>query len=308
MQNRINYTIIIPHYNSAKSLLKLIDTIPLRKDIEILIIDDKSDENEILKLKKSEYLKRCVFLENDTIKKGAGVCRNIGLKKANGRWVLFADSDDFFVGSFNEILENEIDSPEDILYFMTESCYSDTLLPAFRNKIYNELLNKYLNQMSDKNLDQIRYRFVVPWAKFYKRELIEKNNILFDETLVSNDVMFSMKSAFFAENIRVVNKFLYCVTVSAGSLTKRKNKEIFKIRFNVEVERNKFLEKIQKTQYCSCGLGNLISARQYGIATVFQILPIVLKNLKYLDISFNKIERSFFKKKIEKKEKQYYTN
>ena len=41
----INYSIIIPHKNSTKLLQRCIDTIPYRKDIQVIIVDDNSDCN-----------------------------------------------------------------------------------------------------------------------------------------------------------------------------------------------------------------------------------------------------------------------
>ena len=42
MLTNINYSIIIPHKNSAGLLQRCLDSIPQRDDIQIIIIDDNS--------------------------------------------------------------------------------------------------------------------------------------------------------------------------------------------------------------------------------------------------------------------------
>lgn len=40
--DNIQLSIIIPHYNTPDSLIQLVQTIPVRRDIQILIVDDNS--------------------------------------------------------------------------------------------------------------------------------------------------------------------------------------------------------------------------------------------------------------------------
>ena len=58
--------------------------------------------------------------------KGAGYARNVGLSLAKGKWLLFADADDFFNLGFLNVLDNYIDSDNDIVYFSANSINIDT--------------------------------------------------------------------------------------------------------------------------------------------------------------------------------------
>lgn len=44
----INYSIIIPHKNIPKLLRRCLDTIPRREDVQVIMVDDNSDQ-EIIK-------------------------------------------------------------------------------------------------------------------------------------------------------------------------------------------------------------------------------------------------------------------
>src|SRR5690625_3621526 len=97
-----NLSIIIPHYNSVNTLQKLLDLIPIKNDIQTIVIDDNSNEGVIKydRLRTGKKYQHITFLENNTNVKGAGVCRNIGIKHAKGEWVLFADADDILMEGF----------------------------------------------------------------------------------------------------------------------------------------------------------------------------------------------------------------
>ena len=87
----INYSFIIPHKNSVKLLNRCLDSIPQREDIEIIVVDDNSDEKPIVK--RTVEVVYLTYKESN----GAGKARNIGITKAKGRWLLFADCDDYYV-------------------------------------------------------------------------------------------------------------------------------------------------------------------------------------------------------------------
>ena len=122
MDNTINYSIIIPHKNIPKLLDRCINSIPNRNDIEIIIVDDNSDD--VTELYKLDSLKRSnvqLHLISKTESKGAGRARNLGLSVAKGKWCIFADADDFFItASLNKMMDTYINSSTDIVYFNVE--------------------------------------------------------------------------------------------------------------------------------------------------------------------------------------------
>jgi len=141
MLTNINYSIIIPHKNSAGLLQRCLDSIPQRDDIQIIIIDDNSLNIKKLRdiEKKYSYVEMIYTKEG----RGAGYARNVGLKQIKGKWVLFADADDFYNKNAFSILDNYINSDNDIIYFFANSLDVNTLLPTPREKGLQNIYEKY---------------------------------------------------------------------------------------------------------------------------------------------------------------------
>ena len=92
----ILYSIIIPHYNIPELLQRCLNSIPDLPSFQVIIVDDCSD-GKIVDFRYFPGMERenvkCIFLKE---RHGAGFARNLGLRYACGKWVLFADADDFF--------------------------------------------------------------------------------------------------------------------------------------------------------------------------------------------------------------------
>ncbi|MGN2615682.1 glycosyltransferase family 2 protein [Aliivibrio fischeri] len=237
----MKYSIIIPHFNDFKSLERLINSIPLRNDIEIIVVDDKStDKYNIEKIES-----KCVFIKNQTDVKSAGTCRNIGLKIAKGKWLLFADSDDVFLNNAFEVFDLYSEGKDDIVFFKSKSLIEGSDNISDRNVYLTDLVDRNINE----NDDSIRYMYFPPWGKLVRHKLVSENEILFDEVIASNDVMFSLKVGFFAEKILSVNETVYCVYKRTNSLTTSHTKENLRSRLEVALNRNEFLFNNGLKQY-----------------------------------------------------------
>jgi glycosyltransferase involved in cell wall biosynthesis len=244
----INYSIIIPHKNIPNLLQRSLDSIPRRADVQIIVVDDNSDADKVdfenfpgL----NDPFVEVVFGKNEDGRKGAGYARNLGLERATGKWLIFADADDFFMPCFNEVLDEYRDNENDIIYFRNCSIDSKTLSLHHRANH----INKVLDYMQKTNDWRGIYYLYVPWGKFIKRTLIERNQISFQEIPYSNDVFFSLRSSIAAQNKLVVNREIYCVTYRADSLDGHYTFDIARIRLFAALDIEVFLRKIGKHQY-----------------------------------------------------------
>ena len=216
MNNTINFSIIIPTKNIPDLLQRCLESIPQRSDIEIIVVDDNSDR-EIVDVKNypgtNNQQVKIIFLPES---KGAGYARNIGLTIAKGKWILFADSDDYVSEKFSDILDRYINSEYDIIFLNYERVDSVTKekIHVYRQSF---ITGKNLN---DKLLEN-KLRFVMgpPWCKMIAHHLIKKYNVKFDEVAKHNDTMFSLKIGYYADRIFIDPEIAYYNTQREGSIT-----------------------------------------------------------------------------------------
>lgn len=89
-------SIIMPAYNSSSYISDSIDSVLSQTyaDWELIIIDDCStDDTALLAGKYTD--ERIILLKND-VNVGGAESRNIGISRANGRYIAFLDSDDMW--------------------------------------------------------------------------------------------------------------------------------------------------------------------------------------------------------------------
>lgn len=116
MENsQIKLSIIIPVYNRATRITKALDSIPIRDDIEVIVIDDCSTDNTMEVLKSYTRLP-LIILQND-VNSGPGIARNKGLDVAQGEYVTFLDSDDWLVPENISALLDNYNNDYDIIWF-----------------------------------------------------------------------------------------------------------------------------------------------------------------------------------------------
>lgn len=241
-----NFTIIIPHKNIPSLLERLIKSIPVREDLQIIVVDDNSS-SQIIDFEHFPCQGRPglqVIFNKDG--RGAGNARNIALPFAKGKWIIFADSDDFFNEGFNDFLDNYADDDHDIIFFNANSVYSDTLEPSNRVDCLHDYFSLYEQDPRQGELS-FRYMFTEPWCKMVKKELIIRNNITFESTCIRNDVRYSYLVGHFARQIKVDNRQVYCVTTRHNSVSQRYDYQAYVDEFKVYAGWKKFFmdNKIQ---------------------------------------------------------------
>lgn len=94
-------SVVIPVYNQEKFVAQTIDSVLSQtfQDIEILLVDDGSTDRspEIIKQYAAQYPEKIVYIEHDNHKNyGVSVSRNVGIKRAQGKYVAFLDADDLW--------------------------------------------------------------------------------------------------------------------------------------------------------------------------------------------------------------------
>ncbi len=260
----ILFSVIVPHKNSEVLLKRLLATIPDDSDIEIIIVDDNSDQ--VLDSSISSASNYVIF-KNNTGLKGAGVARNIAMSKAKGEWLVFADADDTFTPNAFTILRHYSTSEHDVIYFSPESRHETKGGIASRHSAYSFLVKEYVRYGSP----WIRFRFHSPWSKMIKLSLVHQHKITFDETLVSNDMNFSLKVGYYAYSFFAVKDVIYCVSQSYSlGLSNQRSEKNFDIRLQAHIDYNDFLKKNGLKQYRMSMLSILKKSLNYGVKKVIK--------------------------------------
>ncbi len=199
-------SIIIPARNTGKYIQKCLDSIVSQslKSIEIFIIDDNSDD-DLFKFV-SEYCKdsRITYVKlNHTV--GPGGARNKGLEMARGKYIGFCDSDDWI----------DIDYYQQAVYFMDLS-HSDIGMFSFireyevnrKPRFYRCQYEQYIELSPDISIKIMTHQLemgikVTPHCtnKIYRRDFLQKYNIIFKEHITSQDVLFAFQTFLRANKI-----------------------------------------------------------------------------------------------------------
>ena len=228
----INYSIIIPHKNTPDLLQYCLDSIPVRDDVQVIVVDDNSDADKVdfdhfPQWKGVNY--ECYLTKEG---KGAGFARNVGLGHADGRWVLFVDADDFLLPSVGEIFDEGKDADADIVFFRPKAVMlEDRKTPSKRAHYLEVLIDLYLENCDETPL---RCGWESPVSKFVKFDLIQNHRIRFDEIKYANDVLFMVSSGVLAKTIEYRDKPFYCITESSNSLASNFMKKPGELRIRTD--------------------------------------------------------------------------
>ncbi len=236
----INYSFIIPHHNSPDLLRRCLDSIPQRSDIEIIIIDDNSNA-DYLEANRFPGLNRldtvCIF---DKSGLGAGHARNIGLERAKGKWLIFADADDWFTSELTCLLDSYADDEKTDIVFFNYNKVDDF------NRSCEMPISIYIKNFKNKRFcaeKVLRYSAWSPWSRMFKRSIQEENNIRFEELPFSNDMMFVLNMTKQASTISVYEKPIYnyyCPSTGSQTSVKFYSKEATQLRYEGKLKLRRF--------------------------------------------------------------------
>lgn len=232
-------SIIVPVYNTEiKKLNRCFDSINKIRgtNYECIIVDDGSiaDIESYCKSYCKEHRNFFYYRKNNG---GVSSARNEGIKRANGEYIIFVDSDDCINKQYYDNLSAELLNYDLIL---SDICLIDRR-KKFRWHVANtshvtvELLVKCM--VKDGRING-------PVAKLIKKEFILKNNIYFDEDMISGeDANFLMDILLSNPKVYYTNYISYYYYREHGSGLNRIKKNIDKYFLNMNYQ-------YEKTIFC----------------------------------------------------------
>lgn len=207
---RMYFSIIIPIFNCDRYLKSAIESVldqPV-DDLEIILVDDGSTDKsgEICDFYASAYDNIVVIHQEN---QGVSAARNRGISCAQGNYILFLDADDCFVGGMiDQNMRVECEKGYDVLL------YSSLVSDVERKRYGIDMLMKDTLIAGHQALP-ISGHFA---SGVYKRELLLKKHVFFDEGIrLNEDEVFKMKAMYAAQTIRSISSFLYIYNTTPGS-------------------------------------------------------------------------------------------
>lgn len=259
MTPMIYYSFIIPHHNTPDLLKRLIDSIPQREDIEIIVVDDNSDEEKKANITRPDV--KTIFIDKEHTK-GAGHARNVGIDNATGKWLLFADADDFYCPNFISILDKYRDDEIEMLFYSIESVNGETLSQDkyFRVSGHRRFVLNY--DGSEEASNNLLFLAFGPWRKMLLTDYVKTYGFQFEEIPKDNDHLFSLLTSYFCKKWKVDKRSVYTLTYTEGSITFSKLTKVKCLaHFNVLRRRAKLYRYMGHPEWnWKCGRGRLFQS------------------------------------------------
>lgn len=208
----VDLSVILPVYNVEKYLPQCLDSL-LAWDagyVEYIFVIDGSPDNSEVVLREYQAKDdriRIICKENG----GCASARNRGLDEARGTYVGFVDPDDFVDNRmFDKLLIRALCGGYDYAYcgyqmYMEESGICKPVIADALNQVY----------INGTTVSRAIFRYIVKskvaiWRGIYKRSVLEKNAVRFNENINRHDDLpFKIEALFAVRSVVCVPEYLY---------------------------------------------------------------------------------------------------
>ncbi len=219
MQKRdVKISVIIPVYNAAKYLSKCLNSLISQtfKNFEVLCINDKSTDGSLKILEEFAQKDERIKVINNEKNIGAALARNIGIDRAEGKYIYFLDADDYIDEKYLECMAAKIEQQNcDVVLNLSVLSESDGNQNEYKHPSVPEI-NK-----SGEFIDNITIINDFPcfiWARMYRKAFLNEHKLRFLDIHTTDDVAFNVIVNVFADKTFVFCGENYHYTVSDFSL------------------------------------------------------------------------------------------
>ena len=221
----VKVSFILPIYNVLPYLERCVQSLLCQtyKDFEIILVDDGSpdDSGKLCdELAAHDSRVRVIHQEN----KGLSGARNTGIDNAKGEYVIFVDSDDYWL-------------LEDGLQTLVDNCEPQTDMVVFKGvdiwQGERKIKTKPYNLKAIANIPNAQHLFaylvkkqqmhLTSWLVMVRRQLLLDHQIYFPPRLIGEDFYWHFELWQHLHHIKMLNLYLYAYCHREGSMTTRKN-------------------------------------------------------------------------------------
>lgn len=211
-------------YNAASHIQETLNSILDQEysDYEIIVVDDGSTDDSYIVVKRTvEHSNRKIHLlfQNNA---GPNEARNFGIENAQGRYLLFLDSDDrFSEGAIGKIAHWVEEYDADFINFGYRFYDSHSKKIVHQSNYTSELIygdDILIHSFVGKQISG------VCWNKCIKRDFLNRHGIRFyPDKLHARDILFTRQCAKHASKVAIVPEWLVLSQFRYGSFSRNFN-------------------------------------------------------------------------------------
>lgn len=214
MSVNLKFSVIVPVYRTEEYLKECINSVLSQNysNFELILIDNGASslcKDIYKKFESDDRLVVEVFDEN----KGISRARNLGIKRSTGDYLLFLDSDDFYVNenvlsSINNLISEKSDAEvillQTLLYNDLEKKFVGTLLEFDEKEINEKPLVSAIEYLVKSN------KYVsCAWNKVVQKDFLIKNDLFFLDNIRGEDVEWYFRVMSVCCNFKSVGSHCY---------------------------------------------------------------------------------------------------
>lgn len=209
----VKISVIIPVYNEELYLEQCLDSVcnQTLREIEILCIDDGSTDASlnILEQFANKDFRIKVFRQWNQY---AGTARNLGIQKAQGKYLCFLDSDDFFAPDLLEKMYQAAEENQSEIV-ICEAQYFDDKTGEIKERnipIERQFLPSDSNNFCKNDIAEGIFQITNGWAwdKLFLARFIQNNKLRFVGSRTANDGYFVYMALALADKITKIHEVL----------------------------------------------------------------------------------------------------
>ena len=293
-------SIISAVYNKQKYILRFLRSIQNQNygQIEIILIDDFSEDNTVNIIKKCQKEDNRIILIKHKKNKGTLISRNEGIIISRGKYILIPDPDDILSNDIlKQCLKKAEESKYDMIRFITYLNNKDFFI---YNQINKYLINKsiYQPELSSYIFYGIGYLKIIDSMisnKFVKRNILinalnllneyflNQNMIFYEDTIINFLLYKTSKSCYYLNNVG----YFYFSNTNSSTVNYNKN----------EININKILKSFflflkfifEYTKNCKYekDMANEIIKKEKEILLSFKMYNKINQNFKFYENIIN---------------------
>ena len=209
------FSIIVPVYNVEKYIKKCLDSIfdQTFKDFEVIVVNDGTKDNSM------DIVEKYDVLTINQKNQGLSAARNSGVKRANGDYLIFVDSDDYIEKDLLKRINEVLDNNPDVIRYQAKDIINN------KEKEHKEKEFSGLNgEEAFKTITGFHY--VEPaWLYCVKRKYYIDNKFKFKVGTYHEDFGLTPLIVFKSKVVNSINYCGYCYVQRSGSIMTSKDYE-----------------------------------------------------------------------------------